>query len=270
MVKMCLDDMALDHFIKESQFIESDDEDADVELEKVKKRIPKEAHAHADIYAGSLCLKKGRNANTSLYYADQKKLLNDGNGLLPEDRNELYSNHANVLAEKAVIENTTMLNISEANRLLSQLSNIDMTSALTVLEDEVTELRSQIDAANEYKNNEKSRKLLLKKIDVMQAQWRKRRRLCLDFLCFFEEVTEGTVSMKKSLEGGGPIELESDEVAIKSHIAFKANKRKRQQNALGSSLGGNAKRLKSEFVASESFVGVELTSSGIKRVFLNK
>lgn len=269
MVKMCLDDMALDHFVKESQFFESDDEDDDPKSSMKDKASNQGNAIPGDIYAGSLCLKKGRNVNTTLYYVDYAKQFNDGNGLLPEDRNELFLKHANAGAEKSSIENQINVISSEANILLSQPTNVDLALILDTLNAEVEDLHSQLEVANSFKDNEKVRKQLCKKSDLMQAQWRKRKRLCMDFLGFMEESTEGVISMKKSLAGDGPIELESDESAIKGSILFNKKKRQRDESFQRLDLGGASKKKRTEISPNDLFIGVELTSSGIKRVYLD-
>lgn len=270
MVKMCLDDMALDHFVKESQFFDSDDENDDPKPSVKSGKSSEGNIIPSDIYAGSLCLKKGRNVNTTLYYVDYTKQFNDGNGLLPEDRNELFSKHASADAEKSSTENKIKRILSDADVLLSQPTNVDLASRLETLDTEVESLRSQMEVANSFKDNEKIRKQTRKKIDVMQAQWRKRKRLCMDFLCMMEEMTEGTISMKKSLVGDGPIELESDESAIKGSILFNQKKRQRDKSLRRLDFEGASKKQRTEFSPDDSFIGVELTSSGIKRVYLNE
>jgi hypothetical protein len=269
MVKMCLDDMALDHFVKESQFFDSDDENDDPKPSMKSGKSSQGNIIPSDVYAGSLCLKKGRNVNTTLYYVDYSKQFNDGNGLLPEDRNELFSKHAGADAEKSSTENKIKYLSSEANVLLSQPTNIDLTSILETLDAEVVDLRSQMEVAYSFKDNEKIRMQIRKKIDVMQAQWRKRKRLCMDFLREIEEITEGSISMKKSLSGDGPIELESDESAIKGSILFNQKKRQRERSFQRLDLEIASKKQKVDNPTA-SFVGVELTSSGIKRVYLDE
>lgn len=261
--------MALDHFVKESQFFDSDDENDDPKPSTKSGKSSQGNIIPSDVYAGSLCLKKGRNVNTTLYYVDYTKQFNNGNGLLPEDRNELFSKHAGADAEKSSTENKIKYLSSEANVLLSQPTNIDLTSILESLDAEVVDLRSQMEVAYSFKDNEKIRMQIRKKIDVMQAQWRKRKRLCMDFLREMEEITEGSISMKKSLSGDGPIELESDESAIKGSILFNQKKRQRGKSFQRLDLDGASKKQKVD-IPTDSFIGVELTSSGIKRVYLGE
>eukprot|EP00957_Ditylum_brightwellii_P103954 7920896-Ditylum_brightwellii.AAC.1 len=64
----------------------------------------------------------------------------------------------------------------------------------------MSELRGKLDNARELVVNEKRKRQIQKKVGVMTAHWRKRRRLCMDFLMMMEESTEGTVSVKKCLK----------------------------------------------------------------------
>lgn len=114
----------------------------------------------------------------------------------------------------------------------------------------------------------------------MATQWRKRKRICMDFLIMMEESTEGTVSAKKCLAGDGQIDLESDETAIKNMIAYGNKKRSMtsrpvKKAKVSKSLGGkttglpSSETLTSGLTADANFVAVRLDSSGqVERVYL--
>ena len=73
---------------------DSDDDEDDGKSSKKKKAAKKSAEdtAPSEPYANSLRFKEGRNVQNTLYYVDHSKLANEGNGLLPEKRNELLCN----------------------------------------------------------------------------------------------------------------------------------------------------------------------------------
>ncbi len=193
--------MALDTFSLEDQFVDSDDEDGEGTSSKKKKATI----VCDDEFAGSLAIKGGRNSNTTLYYSDYSKLTNNGNGLLPDDRNTLLSDHeaakAELQSKNEIINNMT----SETTKLLSEPTNEDATTCLEEAEVYAETLRKNVEAAQEFKTFEKKRIKVKQRIDVMTAQWRKRRRLCMDFLLAMEDNTDGTISAKKCLSGDGQI-----------------------------------------------------------------
>jgi len=116
----------------------------------------------------------------------------------------------------------------------------------------------------------------------MAQQWRKRKRLCMEFLITMEESTEGTISAKKCLAGDGQIDIESDESAIKNAIAYGKKKRTMasrpptKKMKVSKSLGGkttglsSSQSLTSGLTADANFVAVRLDSSGqVERVYLS-
>lgn len=194
--------MALDTFNPETQFADSDDEDEDNKASK-KKRA--KIGSSDDEYAGSLSIKAGRNTNTTLYYCDYSKLSNNGNGLLPDDRNTLLSDHQVAKAELEAQNASIKSMATETSKLLSEPTNEEATVSLERSEECVQNLREEVEAAQELKNFEKHRIKIGKKVDVMTSQWRKRRRVCMDFLMAMEDNTDGTISVKKCLTGDGQI-----------------------------------------------------------------
>jgi hypothetical protein len=193
--------MALDTFSLEDQFVDSDDEDGESASGKKKKATI----ACDDDYAGSLAIKGGRNSNTTLYYCDYSKLTNKGNGLLPDDRNTLLSDHEAAKAELQSKNDIIQTMTTETMKLLSEPTNEDATTCLEEAESHTEKLRENVEAAQEFKSFEKKRIEVKQRIDVMTAQWRKRRRLCMDFLIAMEDNTDGTVSVKNCLSGNGQI-----------------------------------------------------------------
>ena len=192
--------MALDTFSAENQFADSDDED-DRSTSKKKSKIG----SSDDEYAGSLSIKAGRNANTTLYYCDYSSLTNNGNGLLPDDRNTLLSDHEIAKAEMQSQDNCIKSMTAEASKLLSEPTNEELTALFEEMEENVTSLREEVESAQELKGFEKHKVKVNKRVDTMAAQWRKRKRVCMDFLVAMEENTEGSISTKKCLSGDGQI-----------------------------------------------------------------
>ena len=195
--------MALDIFDPENQFADSDDEGEDSASLQAKKR--NKIASSDDEYSGSLSIKTGRNSNTTLYYCDYSKLSNNGNGLLPDDKNNLLSDHEVAKAEMQANTHLIQSMSSETVKLSSEPTNEEATASLEEAENCVANLRGEVESAQELKCYEKTRIKVKKRIDVMSAQWRKRRRLCMDFLMAMEDNTEGTISVKKCLSGDGQI-----------------------------------------------------------------
>ena len=206
-LKSSLDDMALDTFNSENQFAESDDEDEENKSKATtqKKSSTLNGSPNEDEYAGSLTIKTGRNTNTTLYYCDYSKLSNNGNGLLPDDRNTLLSDHGAAKAELEAKDASTKSMTADSVQLLSEPTNTEATLSLEEVEEHVRGLREQVDAAQEFRGFEKHRIKIRKKVDIMAGQWRRRRRVCMDFLINMEENTDGSVSVKKCLSGDGQI-----------------------------------------------------------------
>mmetsp|Transcript_12594 Transcript_12594/g.17356 ORF Transcript_12594/g.17356 Transcript_12594/m.17356 type:complete len:211 (-) Transcript_12594:120-752(-) len=179
------------------------DHDSDDEDEKKKKKNATPTSSN-DPYTGSLLLKTGRNSNTTLYYTDHSKLHNSGNGLLPDERNELAGNFEQSKAEEEVLRANLKSITATTEKLNSEPTNEEAVSKLEVQEREITELRGELESARELVVNEKRKRQIEKRNSLMTTHWRKRRRLCMDFLIMMEESTEGTVSVKKCLKGMFP------------------------------------------------------------------
>lgn len=263
-LKICLDDMAFDK--SEDAFADSDDEDKPSK----KKKPPK---ASDNPYKGSICYKSGKSVNSGFYYLNYTKTKNNGDGLVPDERNELVENFHKTTAElTALKDNIKGLNF-QASKLLSEPTNEELTGRLETEESALNDMREKVEAARKLKVNEKHKKQLHARSKYMTTEWRKRRSLCMDFLYAMEENSDGTVSAKKCLKGDGQIPIESDETAIVDAKAYA--KMKRARGPLGSKkrvFAGNIKPGSSKMssLADESFVGVTLDKQGrVERVYLN-
>ena len=258
----CLEEMALnkntgDPFARENG---RDDEDTETEDEG-----PINNTKAIDKYKSSLLKKVGRNNNTTLYYVNYNKLENNGNGLVPEERNILIA-----AVQKSDLEKQTLLNelkkIDETTKkLLSEPTNKETDVMIEAEERNINTMKESIESLRTYAVNEITRKKIIKRIDEVSSQWRKRRKICTDFLILMEESTDGTVSMKKCLAGAGQVYLEGDEFAIKEAITsakYKKQKYKRSKHDNQASI---------EARPTETFLGVKLDSLGkVTRVHLDE
>ena len=219
------------------------------------KSSTSDEHAFQD----SVRVKIGRNANSSLYYLNQVKLENEGNGLFPEEQQNLVASQQQASEElrRKLDECKTM--DQQTVQYLSEPKNDEMNALLRVGEEEMDSIHQALGGAKQYSGNASRRKNIQKQVDSMCIQWRQRKRKCIDFLDTMEDCTEGTISKKKCLAGNGQIEVESDENAIKLAKTFyermKARKRGGKENGEGDD--------------SRCLVGIVLGSkaNGIERVY---
>ncbi|KAL7572536.1 hypothetical protein ACA910_000359 [Epithemia clementina (nom. ined.)] len=254
-LKTCLDDMALDSS-SGTVFADSDDEE-----ENKGASLPLKDTAP---YSGSICFKGGKTSNTMLYYVDYKQLKNNGNGLDCEEKSKLFSDLAQAQQEKEFFQNSIQAAKASTAKLLSEPTNEEATAKLATEEASFSLLLSEVEAARELKVNEKTKHQLKRRIEHMTNQWRKRRRMCIEFLNSMEDCTEGTISAKKCLSGDGQIEIDSDEAVIKAAAAFAKSKKKKARPMLSratNNLGPSP---------TASFIGVKLDSQkGLVRVLVD-
>jgi hypothetical protein len=222
LLKSCLDSMSVSAADDSKGSQDSDDED---DFVKSKKKGPKKVSTSKDPFKASLSTKIGRNANTTLYYCDYSKLPNEGNGLDPNERNELFSESHKSNEELKENLKTIQTTDQDVTLLLSQPMNDEIKKILPSEESHVEDLKNQIDAARKLKVNESRLKSVKRQIEKMSSIWRKRKRSCVDFLFMMEECTEGTISAKKCLAGNGQMYVESDETTVKQMKAIYENKK---------------------------------------------
>jgi len=108
----------------------ADDSDDEDDKPSKKKSASKKS---TDEYAGSIRVKEGRNTNNTLYYVDHSKLQNNGNGLLPEARNELFSALETSKQELAVLGQKHKQICSNTAQLLSEPKNEELETELQEL-----------------------------------------------------------------------------------------------------------------------------------------
>ena len=274
-LKTALDDMAA---LNEPFEMSDDDDDDDDEGQKSKskgKNAKTKQSDSTDPLTGSLCFKAGRSAGSSLYYVDHNKTKNNGN-LDAHEANELTANNASAEAELAMLFATQKSVTAEADKLYGEPTN-DEAAQLLVEEVPIVEsLRDKVTEAQSLKENVGHRKKLKRSIEKMTSEWRKRSRLCRDFLIGMEDLTEGTVSMKKCLKGDGQIEVESDEATLEISKEYAAKKRmkalsgKKAKTKRGI-IGSSCAKKTTGVMADENFIGVTLTSQGtVKREYFQE
>ena len=145
-LKSCLDDMC-NKATDCNLFAESDEEDTP-SLTTSK---------FSDKYYETLRIKAGRNTSNTLYYVNYNKSTSHGNGLLPEDRNELLSKHDQVKAKNFEMSESLQYIIDETEKLLSEHPNTEAVANLEVLENDVDVLQDKVQTARKLKVNESHR-----------------------------------------------------------------------------------------------------------------
>ena len=255
-LKSCLDDMC-NKATDCNLFAESDEEDTP-SLTTSK---------FSDKYYETLRIKAGRNTSNTLYYVNYNKSTSHGNGLLPEDRNELLSKHDQVKAKNFEISESLQYIIDETEKLLSEHPNTEAVANLEVLENDVDVLQDKVQTARKLKVNESHRNKVESQIKKMKEHWKKRKRICMDFIFNMDDLSDGVITSKKCFSGDvSGFELDSDEAIIKVALKYEIKKRglglglkktagKRAQNVCGNNNHDN------------SFVAVRLNKGNIERVY---
>lgn len=239
-----------------AQFEDSDDEDA-------PKKSSKKEPSDADPYKGSLAFKAGKGSNSSLYFVNYNVAKN-GNGLDGEEKSKLASDFANAEAEMESLKHSIKSMTATTAKLLSEPTNEEADGRLAKEESELAVLKEQVEEARKLKVNEKLKKQTKKRIETMTSFWRKRRRICMDFLIAMEENTDGTVSMKKCLKGDGQIDIDSDEVVASGAIEYHKNKKSSGPGLLGKKRKfTKAKPTSAGLAPTEDFVAVILDNKGL-------
>jgi hypothetical protein len=167
-LKACLDDMA-DTF-QGNPFADGDSDDEDG---KPAKKKAKKSNDASDEYAGSLRLKEGRNVNNNLYYVDHTKLQNNGNGLDPDKRNDLYADLEKAKCEEEALKKQLQETAAETARLLSEPLNDELATLLVEQEKEMEELNAKLETNRGFAGNEKYAKQLTGRVSKMATFWRK-------------------------------------------------------------------------------------------------
>ena len=142
-LRKCLDKMVA----KSNDNPFADDSDDEDEKSSKKKST---SNTSTDEYAGSIRVKEGRNSNNTLYYVDHSKLQNNGNGLLPEARNELFSNLELSKQELAVLGQKHKQISSDTAQLLSEPKNEELETELQELANKIEIMDNSLEEARAH------------------------------------------------------------------------------------------------------------------------
>ena len=248
-----------------TQFLDSDDEDDD-EPKKKKKQVAKKSESAP--YSNTISVKSGKSANSGLYYINYNVAKN-GDGLAHDEMEKLVVDSAGASLELDTLKQKVKAMEAETAKLRSEPTNEEAFANLEREEAALKQLKEDLVAARKLKVNEKHKQNLKRRIDSMTNIWRKRKRLCMDFLMAMEENTDGACSIRKNLSGDGPIEIDSDESAAQCAIGYAKNKK--QRGGLGRTKPVQANSNKSHGVPpDESFVAVKLDAKGcVERVYID-
>lgn len=258
-LKSALDDMVIVS-ASGNVFADSDDEEGDEKATTVAAKKKDKGSKK-----GSLLFKAGRSAEKGIYYVDYSQLQNNGNGLDFEEKNKLYSDLEVVKQTKASMVAKLSQNKATETQLLSEPTNAGATALLEKEEASFAELMQEVESARGLKANEKVKTALQGRSQKMAHEWNKRRRKCMDALMTLEEMTEGTISVKKCLKGDGQIDVDSDEMVIMLAKDFHAKQALRPTKRLKSSKKDTGVQ------ATKSFIAVDVDKQGrVTRVHLDQ
>jgi hypothetical protein len=155
------------------------------------------ASASTTGYVDSLRLKTGRNSNNVLYFTNHDTSANGGNGLPPDERNELIAAEQKSAQDLQSIRDNLKSVQNLATKLLSEPTNQEAEDRIEKEEKVLADLSASVEESRQYAGNEKKREQTKKRIRDLADVWWKRRRMCNDFLQGMEDATEGTISVKK-------------------------------------------------------------------------
>jgi hypothetical protein len=133
---------------------DSDDDDDDDDGKISKKQKIKKSNNDSDEFSGSLKLKEGRNVQNNLYYVDHSKLSNEGNGLLPEVRNDLLCNMQKSKAELDQFARLHKSITSEAVQLESEPKNEELILVVANLEKKLGEMNDNLEESRSHVSSE--------------------------------------------------------------------------------------------------------------------
>ena len=171
-------------------------------------------------------LKAIRGSNTVLRYVDYNKLSNNENGLLPDESYELITVSQSISIEEQNLKRELQKIAGLTNKLLSEPTNEEASIGLESKESELAILEEKLDSLRVRNVNEHTRDKFIKLTDELASVWRKRRRICKDYLISLEECIDGSISMETCLAGDDQFYLEDDNYAIReTRIAAKEKAR---------------------------------------------
>ena len=147
-LKSCLDEMVDKHM--SNPFGEGSDDDEDDDGKPSKKQTINKPTENSDEYSASLKLKEGRNVQNNLYYVDHTKLSNEGNGLLPEVRNELLCDMHKSKADVDQLSRQLKSIAAEAVQLESEPKNEELILEVAELEKKLGEMNDSLEESRAH------------------------------------------------------------------------------------------------------------------------
>ena len=200
---------------------------------------------------GPLIFKHGKNTKSNLYYVDYTQKSER----TAEERQSLSAKTASTNSDLERLKNTLKVTNDQTKKLQSEPTNDQLNSLLNDMEKEVSELVENVDQAQSLIVNEPDKNALKRKQQKLLGDYGKRKRVCMDGLSNIEEMSDGAISSKKILSGGGQFVIDTDEAVNESAKAAKTNVVRFPRNT--------------ETLADPNFVGVELDGYGrLKRVYV--
>ena len=198
-LKSCLEEMVIDTAGGDDG---SDDEDDKPKKSKKSKKGGDGGGGNGGDpsttdYVDSLRVKSGRNANNVLYFTNQDKSVNGGNGLPPDERNELIGAEQKSAQDLQSSRDNLKAIQNLTTKLLSEPTNQEANDRIAKKEKVLADLKASVEESRQYAGNEKKREQTKKRIRDLADVWWKRRRMCNEFLQGMEDATEGTISVKK-------------------------------------------------------------------------
>jgi hypothetical protein len=157
----------------------------------------------------------GRTSTSTLYYVNYSKLSNNGNGLPLGCQKKLEADLYGAIALSNDLLSTEASILSKGRTLLLEPTNESADMLVEKYQSDVISLLAKVAYYRALADNEKKRKHKLANINWFLLHWKKRRRICVDFLTMLEECTDGSINLKKCLAGAGQVEIESDEYVAK-------------------------------------------------------
>lgn len=266
-LKACLDDMALDNDVT-TQFADSDIEDEDEPSSKKPAKVTTSDVIDTVQYKKSLLFKGAKGNNSGIYYVNYN-VAQGGDGLDRDEKNQLASDNVSADTKYSALQTSFNSILSATKKLQTEPFNSEMNGLLEKAEKESNELLAKLEMARSFQCNEKHKEGTIKHINHYSSYWRKRRKICMDFLISLEELTEGAITVNSCLLGNGPIDIDSDEAIIKLAQDFAAKKHNRTLSSkVAMPIRKQSKN--SGLQASDSFVAVSLDGQGkVQRVHLH-
>ncbi len=147
-LKSCLDEMVDKR--TENPFSDGSNDDDDDIGKPSKKKTIKKSNDDSNEFSGSLRLKEGRNVQNNLYYVDHTKLSNEGNGLLPEVRNDLLCSLQKFNAELDQLARLLKSITTEAVQLESEPKNEELILEVADLEKKLGEMNDNLEESRSH------------------------------------------------------------------------------------------------------------------------